>query len=455
MLGKAKRIYLVLLLASAASLRADIDSVRDSVVLITTDTSRGGGVVVGSNGNSVYIVTALHVVCGGDTGLVLRDNLRVTFNAARDRAFVGHVFQSVKPDLDLAVVVVETDDAVRQTLKRLGFRATAAVAKLTPVGSICHAGGETWVTNEGVNKIQDRDVNTFSISTNGIAAGCSGGPLLDDDARLLGVITRVGPAQASVLAADAVFDAIAGWNIPVNLSAKDDNCWCIIRSNPDGASVLLNGSSVGVTPLKVPVKEGSISRVRLLKDGYNEITHDLSCGSKELTLALDTADCKVTVASLPSDATVTIDGRDAGTTPTTVQVPQRGTVAMHVEKDGYGAVEKVIDCQRASVTVRLEKAIGTIKLAYSGDQMGCSLNILVKLGDDKRVRPNSNLVTVHDVPLGEVSYEVSGQIGCPMRGVCSVSGAGTVMIHDGDTIQVVWSNTGYAACDVTLVNPNE
>ncbi len=45
----------------------------------------------------------------------------------------------------------------------------------------------------------------------------------------------------------------------------------IIRSNPEGASVLIDGQSVGATPLSVPYTYSGTRDIKLERDGYKTI----------------------------------------------------------------------------------------------------------------------------------------------------------------------------------------
>ncbi|MGI9288400.1 MAG: toll/interleukin-1 receptor domain-containing protein [Pseudomonadales bacterium] len=97
-----------------------------------------------------------------------------------------------------------------------------------------------------------------------------------------------------------------------------------------------------------------------------------------------------------------------------------------------------------------KRTTGTITLQYLGDNFDCELEVTIDVGG-QTITPESSVVALNDVPLGNVPYAVSGQIGCPNAGVCTASGNGMLNARDGGTYNLVWQNTSFAQCGVTFV----
>ena len=160
--------------------------------------------------------------------------------------------------------------------------------------------------------------------------------------------------------------------------------------------------------------------------------------------------CSVTIDSDPSGSRVYLDSVARGETPTHLDLVRNKTYTLSVKRDGYQAHEEKIDCETGSVNAQLQARTARITIGYAGDWYACSLLLNMKIAE-QRFRPTSNQVEVHGVPIGEQNYRVDGEIGCPTAGMCQVTGSGSIDVQDGATFNVVWSNTGYAKCSVVLV----
>ena len=96
-----------------------------------------------------------------------------------------------------------------------------------------------------------------------------------------------------------------------------------LRSDPPGATVLMNGQPVGPTPTRAAISGDSVAfEFRL--DGYfpEAVTYSAASSRKEVAVHLEPATLErpYSFVSRPQGATVAIDGRIAGTTPLEVRV---------------------------------------------------------------------------------------------------------------------------------------
>ncbi len=92
----------------------------------------------------------------------------------------------------------------------------------------------------------------------------------------------------------------------------------------------------------------------------------------------------------------------------------------------------------------------SIQLAYRGDFFACQLRLAIKIGDQV-VNPTSNPFTINNIPIGNQSYMISGQIQCT-TGYCNAVGAGSINVSPNSTIYIYWNNNAYASCAVSLAN---
>jgi hypothetical protein len=117
-----------------------------------------------------------------------------------------------------------------------------------------------------------------------------------------------------------------------------------VTSDPPGASVTVNGRVVlertpGVTKSFPP---GPIEVV-VRSPGYDDFTKKLRArkGVQKLDAKL-LAKVKVRVTSSPPGASVTLDGQDAGVTPTELLLSRKGRYTLQVTKAGFSTVKKVL-----------------------------------------------------------------------------------------------------------------
>lgn len=98
---------------------------------------------------------------------------------------------------------------------------------------------------------------------------------------------------------------------------------------------------------------------------------------------------------------------------------------------------------------RVVKTTGSVRIAYAGDQYGCSLPVTITIGD-KTFTPTGQAFIATDVPLGQQRYQIKGNINCPVIGSCSAFGEGTIYVRDNSTFNVVWQNVAFAQCRIWL-----
>jgi subtilisin family serine protease len=114
-----------------------------------------------------------------------------------------------------------------------------------------------------------------------------------------------------------------------------------VTSSPPGATISLNGAFVGFSPRTLTALRDGTYRVVLSKTGYvtYEETVVLRAGAKasvSATLVKKSAKGgSITVTSVPSGASVSMDGRPRGSTPITLTEVQTGSHELVLKMTGY------------------------------------------------------------------------------------------------------------------------
>lgn len=124
----------------------------------------------------------------------------------------------------------------------------------------------------------------------------------------------------------------------------------LVRTEPAGARVSLNGRDVGTTPTTVRAVPFGTHTLRVARDGYasaerrisltasqpsQSVTVELEAGKRGVTNPESLLAGTLTIESRPSAAAVFLDDRRIGTTPLTVSSIAAGPHAIRLELEGY------------------------------------------------------------------------------------------------------------------------
>jgi serine/threonine protein kinase len=119
-----------------------------------------------------------------------------------------------------------------------------------------------------------------------------------------------------------------------------------VKSDPSGANVYLDGQMKGATPLCLDiVKEGTIN-LEIKKDYYNTVKRNLivksSFGETTVDVHLESLFGSLKVKSIPSGATVFVDGKEKGVTPLCLDNVRKGNINVKLIKKGFEIESKII-----------------------------------------------------------------------------------------------------------------
>jgi hypothetical protein len=256
---------------------------------------------------------------------------------------------------------------------------------------------------------------------------------------------RLAPAQA------LRDEAPAG--APVGLKRKTTGTGIVVvTTEPPGATVLLDGKEVGVTPVQTAGVRAGWANVRLMhRDhadvaGYVEVTADQVTRVKT---KLTPAEGTLTVVASMEGARVRIDGRDFGEAPVTVIGLSPGSAQVEV-RAGLATFSETVRVEKGRtrlVNARLE-APATVTFTVRQDHIAACTHMDAELFvGDRRVGvvPNGGAIEVAELLPGEYPYRLRVTGACPVPGTWV--GQGTLLVAQGRVYTVVG---GTQAGQVTL-----
>lgn len=208
--------------ALAQKLRSEARGASTSQVVMLSPNNKGcaAGVVVGYDDKSVYVATAAHLIT--DLSTEKRPPVTVRFYGLRDTR-QGRFFPKVEPQNagDLAVVLIDRDEAVNKFLDGLNFAMLSPVASLAlnaPVTSIGCFGGTFWAPGSEETLLAS-DQDYLHIQSN-VNEGQSGGGLFNEAWELIGMPLDVGVNQISARPIAAALNDVRAWGVPVLLTIR-------------------------------------------------------------------------------------------------------------------------------------------------------------------------------------------------------------------------------------------
>jgi formylglycine-generating enzyme required for sulfatase activity len=144
-----------------------------------------------------------------------------------------------------------------------------------------------------------------------------------------------------------------------------------ITSVPEGAEVIVDGRSVGTTPIDTEVLETG-TQLAIAMQGYKTWEKQVSvqAGSSEVypTIELEVADGIVEVSTSPAGAHVNVDGEFRGTTPVSVELSPLRDHRVELFLEGYRKAVRTVRVEpegRSSLVLDMAPIIGRIQLTVT------------------------------------------------------------------------------------------
>ena len=179
--------------ANALSVQDDyyrtVEQVRDATVLVAEAGGFGSGIVITPEG---LILTNYHIIHGGDV-----ENLKIWFYAADELGYYTVDLVGIDPFADIALLQINNMPAEKLPLVYLELETDEDNFKLAQdVWALGHPLGMQWTITKGViNSYERASFITAYVRliqhTALIQKGNSGGPLVDEEGRVVGVNTYV------------------------------------------------------------------------------------------------------------------------------------------------------------------------------------------------------------------------------------------------------------------------
>jgi hypothetical protein len=180
------------------------------------DETIGAGIIIGIRSDRMYIVTANHVVRRGGKE---SQNVRVLFEWLPGEWRTARLLDSADNGLDLAVLSVENVKSLAAdhlVYDRLSAKPPAVQQGVFFIG---YGGAESWHTRRAPDAISGVSGETIRFQSSFLVPGDSGGVLVTEDWRIIGMLRSDTGGDANALSMQRILEKLNEWNFPVQLRA--------------------------------------------------------------------------------------------------------------------------------------------------------------------------------------------------------------------------------------------
>jgi hypothetical protein len=136
-------------------------------------------------------------------------------------------------------------------------------------------------------------------------------------------------------------------------------CTVVVKSTPAGSLIAIDGKTVGPSPLTIATtcEQHKVDIAHARYQATSKLVTLAEGSAQNVDVTLQRPTHTVTVTSHPSGATIYIDGRSAGTTPTKLNVLGFVTIKLELKKTGYQPASTKLYSRypQDTVAVRLTK----------------------------------------------------------------------------------------------------
>lgn len=181
------------------------------------DETIGAGIIVGTGNNRLYIVTANHVVRRKGAPI---QQPRVLFKWLPGEWTPAKLLETADDALDLAVLSVENLQGLSADHLVFNRMAAGAPRVQQPVYFVGHGGSEIWHTRRAPDAISAVSGDTVRFQSAFLIPGDSGGALVSDGWRIIGMLRSDQAGEATALSMHRILEKLREWNYPVALRAN-------------------------------------------------------------------------------------------------------------------------------------------------------------------------------------------------------------------------------------------
>ena len=246
----------------------------------------GAGIIVGRQKDSLLIATAYHLIHYQG---MRPDSIGVRLKAMPDIVLKATILKY--PDdktMDLAVLRVKDNIQGGKCgilFKRLS-NSNYARERGEEVVAVGNPNGVSWVIPVEADKLVQTNKKDIVFQSAFISAGNSGGGLLDEDGRFIGMVTSDQAPYGRAIDIENVLDQVKRWGYPVELDTPQRQFTstplhlAVKKGNKTEVKYLLENCADPNaldedhwTPLHIGIREGNIEIISLLLKGGADIEH--------------------------------------------------------------------------------------------------------------------------------------------------------------------------------------
>jgi hypothetical protein len=213
-----------LLCPLAAVAASGPEDIKNLIVMIQSKLPQGeevgAGIIFGQNqkGNSLYIVTANHVVRQGPEEAT---DVQVQFFwEPEGNAHAASLQKTAYADLDLAVLKVENVDQSDMPSGGLPYDLVGDAGSLKPgdkVHLVGNPNGHAWDMTRTADAVTGKTGSVISFEVPHLQPGHSGGALLDEHYRVVGVLTTSQGSNGKAVNIESVIENLSESRYPIGL----------------------------------------------------------------------------------------------------------------------------------------------------------------------------------------------------------------------------------------------
>jgi hypothetical protein len=188
---------------------------RAVVMLDVAGSQYGAGVVIGIQGDNIFIVTARHVV-EGENGA----EIKATFNGDRQNVYQATI-SNISANKDVAFLIVRDGslaDVMKRTIVWQSLPGKSSATESQYVSIIGNSGGEGWTKSEILERVIARASNGIKVESHSTRPGTSGGGVFDPSEELVGIVSTDNGQVAAVVPIEGALQDAKGFGISVGLT---------------------------------------------------------------------------------------------------------------------------------------------------------------------------------------------------------------------------------------------
>lgn len=235
-----------------------------------------------------------------------------------------------------------------------------------------------------------------------------------------------------------------------------------VKSNPEGATVMIDGSDVGRAPVTAKVSPIGIYRVEVVSKYYDLFDKNVQVYPAEVTkvhATLEKGEGTLTVISVPEEAAVYLDGEMRGKSPLSIKAIEAGPHRLHVVKDDkeYESnieilagesriVNASLEILRTTLTVKSEPEGATVYLDGKKQAITPAQIDNVKVGRHQIVLQKKNLAFVDSI---QVSPEKDNVVSVALKNKSNFPGIFSARIKISSELENAFTYINGVYCGVT------